>query len=129
MVTVCSVMWGHQDVNTLRGPFQNMSDRASMWNQICDGEPIAFSSFYFPVTTSILSFFDLWMLFSLSLFCVAGNALREDFSFRHTFSSEVAKLLKASPGQVVITHPEKFRSKYEPASHTLTVEVRISISV
>lgn len=53
----------------------------------------------------------------------AGNALREDFTFRHTFSSEVSKLLKASPGQIVIVQPEKFRSKYEPASHTLSVKV------
>lgn len=54
---------------------------------------------------------------------LAGNALREDFTFRHTFSSEVSKLLKASPGQIVIVQPEKFRSKYEPASHTLSVKV------
>lgn len=54
---------------------------------------------------------------------LAGNALREDFTFRHTFNSEVSKLLKASPGQIVIVQPEKFRSKYEPASHTLSVKV------
>lgn len=58
--------------------------------------------------------------------CVAGHALREDFTFRHTFSSEVSKLLKASAGQVVTAHPEKFRSKYEPASYTLTMKVRPS---
>nr|XP_061810161.1 protein disulfide-isomerase A4-like isoform X1 [Nerophis lumbriciformis] len=52
----------------------------------------------------------------------ACNSLREDFTFRHTFSAEVAKLLKASPGQVVIVQPEKFRSKYEPASRTLPVK-------
>lgn len=66
---------------------------------------------------------DTWLVFSLPSLCLAGNALREDFTFRHTFSSEVAKLLKASPGQVVISQPEKFRSKYEPASHTLAVKV------
>lgn len=58
--------------------------------------------------------------------CLTGNALREDFTFRHSFSAEVAKLLKASPGQIVILHPEKFRSKYEPSSHTLAVKVRFS---
>ncbi|XP_053268051.1 protein disulfide-isomerase A4 [Pleuronectes platessa] len=62
------------------------------------------------------------------IYIEACNALREDFTFRHTFSSEVAKLLKASPGQVVITQPEKFRSKYEPASHTLAVEESTSVS-
>ncbi|XP_019731099.1 protein disulfide-isomerase A4 isoform X1 [Hippocampus comes] len=58
----------------------------------------------------------------------ACNSLREDFTFRHTFSAEVAKLLKASPGQVVITQPEKFRSKYEPASHALPVKDSTSVS-
>lgn len=52
----------------------------------------------------------------------ACNSLREDFTFRHTFSSEVAKMLKASPGQIVVALPEKFHSKYEPASHILTVK-------
>ncbi|XP_061821458.1 protein disulfide-isomerase A4 [Nerophis lumbriciformis] len=58
----------------------------------------------------------------------ACNSLREDFAFRHTFSSEVAKLLKASPGHVIISQPEKFRSKYEPASRTLAVKVSTSVS-
>ena len=53
----------------------------------------------------------------------AGNSLREDFKFLHSFSSEVAKLVKGSPGQVVSVQPEKFRSKYEPASQTLTIQV------
>ncbi|XP_077365522.1 protein disulfide-isomerase A4 [Festucalex cinctus] len=58
----------------------------------------------------------------------ACNSLREDFTFRHTFSSDVAKLLKASPGQVVVAQPEKFRSKLEPASRTLPVEGSTSVS-
>ncbi|CAJ1082322.1 LOW QUALITY PROTEIN: protein disulfide-isomerase A4 [Xyrichtys novacula] len=58
----------------------------------------------------------------------ACNALREDFTFRHTFSADVMKLLKASPGQVVVVHPERFRSKYEPAQHTLTVKDSTSVS-
>ncbi|XP_068603841.1 protein disulfide-isomerase A4 [Brachionichthys hirsutus] len=52
----------------------------------------------------------------------ACNSLREDFTFRHTFSSEVAKLLKASPGDIVITQPERFHSKYEPASRTFAMK-------
>lgn len=60
---------------------------------------------------------------------LAGNALREDFTFRHTFSSDVSKLLKASPGEIVIVQPEKFRSKYEPASHTFAVKVLLTCSV
>ncbi|XP_076617878.1 protein disulfide-isomerase A4 [Chaetodon auriga] len=62
------------------------------------------------------------------IYIEACNALREDFTFRHTFSSEVSKLLKASPGQVVIVQPEKFRSKYEPASRTITVKDSTSVS-
>ncbi|XP_061522116.1 protein disulfide-isomerase A4 isoform X2 [Phycodurus eques] len=56
----------------------------------------------------------------------ACHSLREDFTFRHTFSSEVAKLLKVSPGQVVIAQPEKFRSKYEPALRTLPDSTSVS---
>uniref|UniRef100_A0A1A7WX11 Protein disulfide-isomerase A4 n=1 Tax=Iconisemion striatum TaxID=60296 RepID=A0A1A7WX11_9TELE len=58
----------------------------------------------------------------------ACNALREDFSFRHSFSTEVAKLLQVSPGQVVVLQPEKFHSKYEPASQKLTVKDSTSVS-
>ncbi|XP_007547928.1 protein disulfide-isomerase A4 isoform X1 [Poecilia formosa] len=58
----------------------------------------------------------------------ACNALREDFTFRHSFSSEVAKLLKASAGQIVIIQPEKFNSKYEPSSNKLTVKESTSVS-
>ncbi|XP_034416673.1 protein disulfide-isomerase A4 isoform X1 [Cyclopterus lumpus] len=56
------------------------------------------------------------------IYSEACNALREDFNFRHTFNSEVAKLLKASPGQIVMAQPERFGSKYETASHTLAVK-------
>uniref|UniRef100_A0A4W5LP81 Uncharacterized protein n=1 Tax=Hucho hucho TaxID=62062 RepID=A0A4W5LP81_9TELE len=60
------------------------------------------------------------------LYLEACHVLREDFKFLHTFSSDLAKLLKASPGQVVMVQPEKFRSKYEKASHTLTIKVSLS---
>lgn len=62
------------------------------------------------------------------LYIEACNSLREDFTFRHSFSSEVAKLLKASPGQIVIVQPEKFHSKYEPGSHKLSVKESTSVS-
>ncbi|XP_073686930.1 protein disulfide-isomerase A4 [Garra rufa] len=52
----------------------------------------------------------------------ACNSLREDYKFMHTFNNEVAKFLKASPGQVVMLQPEKFRSTHEPASHSLTIK-------
>ncbi|XP_068200117.1 protein disulfide-isomerase A4 [Antennarius striatus] len=56
------------------------------------------------------------------IFLEACNSLREDFNFRHTFNSDVAKYLKASPGEIVIAQPEKFHSKYEPASRTFAVK-------
>ncbi|CAB1349914.1 unnamed protein product [Coregonus sp. 'balchen'] len=62
------------------------------------------------------------------LYLEACNALREDFKFLHTFSSDVAKLLKASPSQVVMVHPEKFRSKYEKASYILTIKDSTEVS-
>lgn len=54
---------------------------------------------------------------------ILGNTLRDDYKFRHTFTNEIAKFLKASPGQVVMLKPEKFRSKHEPSSHTLNIKV------
>jgi len=77
-------------------------------------------------------FFKLWVIMDVwneTAVFLAGNLLREDFTFRHTFSAEVAKLLKASTGQIVVIHPEKFHSKHEPASHTLRVEVQCFISL
>ncbi|XP_028289856.1 protein disulfide-isomerase A4 [Gouania willdenowi] len=62
------------------------------------------------------------------LYIEACNALREDFTFRHTFTADVAKHLKAAVGQIVIAQPEKFRSKHEPSSYTLTVKDSTAVS-
>lgn len=82
---------------------------------------------YYAVWKSSLNESDLiftFNFFSNNLFSLhAGNSLRDDYKFMHTFNNEVAKFLKASPGQVVMLHSEKFRSKYEPASHSLTIKV------
>ncbi|KAL0618436.1 Protein disulfide-isomerase A4 [Plecturocebus cupreus] len=53
----------------------------------------------------------------------AANNLREDYKFHHTFSTEIAKFLKVSQGQLVVMQPEKFQSKYEPRSHVMDVQV------
>lgn len=53
----------------------------------------------------------------------SANSLREDYKFHHTFSNEIAKLLKASPGKLVVMQPEKFQSKYEPKMHVLNLKV------
>lgn len=52
----------------------------------------------------------------------AANNLREDYKFHHTFSTEIAKFLKASPGKLVMMQPEKFQSKYEPRSNVLDIQ-------
>ncbi|KAB0400431.1 hypothetical protein E2I00_006279, partial [Balaenoptera physalus] len=52
----------------------------------------------------------------------AANNLREDYKFHHTFSTEIAKFLKVSPGKLVIMQPEKFQSKYEPKSHVMDIQ-------
>ncbi|XP_007532784.2 protein disulfide-isomerase A4 [Erinaceus europaeus] len=52
----------------------------------------------------------------------AANSLREDYKLQHTFSTEVARFLKAAPGQLVVTQPEKFQSKFESRSHLLDIQ-------
>ncbi|KAM5205760.1 protein disulfide-isomerase A4 isoform 3-T3 [Hipposideros larvatus] len=52
----------------------------------------------------------------------AANNLREDYKFHHTFSTEIAKFLKASPGKLVIMQPEKFQSKYEPRINVMDIQ-------
>lgn len=53
----------------------------------------------------------------------SANNLREDYKFHHTFSTEIAKFLKVSPGKLVIMQPEKFQSKYEPRSNVMDIQV------
>lgn len=66
-------------------------------------------------------FSSLQLFIFLNLF--SANGLREDYKFHHTFSNEIAKLLKASPGKLVVMQPEKFQSKHEPKMHVLDLKV------
>ncbi|XP_006887338.1 PREDICTED: protein disulfide-isomerase A4-like [Elephantulus edwardii] len=52
----------------------------------------------------------------------AANSLREDFRLHHTFSADVAKFLKVAPGTLVVAHPERFQSRFEPKSHVMNVQ-------
>ncbi|KAM9308252.1 protein disulfide-isomerase A4 [Gastrophryne carolinensis] len=52
----------------------------------------------------------------------AANALREDFTFYHTFSTDIENFLKVTSGQVVVMHPERFQSKHEPQKHTFKIK-------
>ncbi|KAG7262942.1 hypothetical protein CRUP_008722 [Coryphaenoides rupestris] len=65
---------------------------------------------------------------AFEIYMEACNSLREDFKFLHSFSADVAKLLKASPGQVILVQAEKFRSKHEPSSRTLSVKESTAVS-
>ncbi|XP_041924295.1 protein disulfide-isomerase A4 [Alosa sapidissima] len=65
---------------------------------------------------------------ALEVYMEACNVLRDDYKFRHTFSSDVAKFLKASSGHVVMMQPEKFRSKHEPESKSLAIKDSTSSS-
>ncbi|XP_030121142.2 protein disulfide-isomerase A4 isoform X2 [Taeniopygia guttata] len=56
------------------------------------------------------------------LYQEAANGLREDYKFHHTFSNEIGKLLKVSPGKLVVMQPEKFQSKHEPKMHVLNLK-------
>uniref|UniRef100_A0A8D0H6K6 Protein disulfide-isomerase n=1 Tax=Sphenodon punctatus TaxID=8508 RepID=A0A8D0H6K6_SPHPU len=59
---------------------------------------------------------------------IIANTLREDYKFHHTFSSEIAKFLKVSPGKLVVMHPERFQSKYEPKMHFFDFKVSTDMS-
>jgi len=78
----------------------------------------AVSAFQSEAVSSLLDDFS----FSLTLF-FSANGLREDYKFHHTFSNEIAKLLKTSPGKLVVMQPEKFQSKHEPKMHVLDLKV------
>ncbi|XP_077977959.1 protein disulfide-isomerase A4-like [Glandiceps talaboti] len=47
----------------------------------------------------------------------AGNNLRDDFKFGHTFDKDSMDHYKVKPGSVVVFVPERFHSKYEPKRH------------
>jgi len=50
---------------------------------------------------------------ALSTYQDAGNRLRSEFEFRHTFDDDVITHLGASPGDILLFHPQRFQSKFE----------------
>ncbi|KAM5156902.1 protein disulfide-isomerase A4 [Mantella aurantiaca] len=56
----------------------------------------------------------------------AANALREDFKLYHTFSPDISNFLKVPAGQIVVMHPERFQSKYEPKMYSFKIKDTIS---
>ncbi|CAM9548969.1 protein disulfide-isomerase A4 [Lampetra fluviatilis] len=59
---------------------------------------------------------------ALQLFQETGNNVREEFKFYHTFEENIKNHLKAVDGQVVVLHPERFQSKYEPKQYTFDIQ-------
>uniref|UniRef100_A0A8C8R4S2 Protein disulfide-isomerase A4 n=1 Tax=Pelusios castaneus TaxID=367368 RepID=A0A8C8R4S2_9SAUR len=70
----------------------------------------------------IIGIFNGEMDKAYQLYQDAANALREDYKFHHTFSSEIAKFLKVTPGKLVVMQPEKFQSKHEPKMNVLDLK-------
>ncbi|CAM2105844.1 unnamed protein product [Caretta caretta] len=70
----------------------------------------------------IIGIFNGEMDKAYQLYQDAANGLREDYKFHHTFSSEIAKFLKVTPGKLVVMQPEKFQSKHEPKMNILDLK-------
>nr|CAB3264750.1 protein disulfide-isomerase A4-like [Phallusia mammillata] len=58
---------------------------------------------------------------TLQLYQDAGNSLRSEYEFHHTYSEDVMALIGASVGEIVLFHPERFHSKFEEKSYKLKI--------
>jgi len=58
---------------------------------------------------------------ALEVYQQVGNTLRSQYEFHHTFSSEICSDLGASIGEVIMFHPERFQSQFEPKSFKMPV--------
>lgn len=61
-------------------------------------------------------------------FVDAAHTLREDYKPQHSFSADLARFLKVTPGQLLVMQPEKFRSKFEPPRHVLDIKASTEIA-
>jgi len=57
----------------------------------------------------------------LEVYQDAGNKLRSEFEFRHTFDENVMKDFGVSVGDVLLFHPERFHSKFEKKRYKLAM--------
>ncbi|CAK8694525.1 unnamed protein product [Clavelina lepadiformis] len=58
---------------------------------------------------------------ALETFQVAGNSLRSEYNFHHTFVGDVMKDIGAQVGDIKLFHPERFQSKYEKKEYKLKI--------
>ncbi|XP_067414631.1 protein disulfide-isomerase A4-like [Emydura macquarii macquarii] len=70
----------------------------------------------------IIGIFNGEMDKAYQLYQDTAEVLRGDYKFRHTFSSEIAKFLKVTPGKLVVMQPEIFQSKHEPKMNVLDLK-------
>ncbi|XP_077347993.1 protein disulfide-isomerase A4 [Lithobates pipiens] len=70
----------------------------------------------------VLGIFNEDQKIEFGIYQDSANALREDFKLYHTFNTDIANFLKASAGQIVVMHPDRFQSKYEPKMHSLKIK-------
>ncbi|XP_022080080.1 protein disulfide-isomerase A4-like [Acanthaster planci] len=66
---------------------------------------------------SIVGFFKTEEENLYKAYLEAGNDLREDYRFGHTFDHQLMNQYKVNPNSIVIFMPERFQSKYEPKRH------------
>ncbi|XP_038077413.1 protein disulfide-isomerase A4-like [Patiria miniata] len=66
---------------------------------------------------SIVGFFKTEEEDLYKTYLEAGNDLREDYRFGHTFDHQLMANYKVNPNSIVIFMPERFQSKYEPKRH------------
>ena len=62
----------------------------------------------------ILGFFENDEDKLLETYYAANNDLRDDYKFGHTFDAAAKKRFNIKKSSIIMVHPEKFRSTYEP---------------
>uniref|UniRef100_H2YJI5 Protein disulfide-isomerase n=1 Tax=Ciona savignyi TaxID=51511 RepID=H2YJI5_CIOSA len=58
---------------------------------------------------------------NLEIYQDAGNSLRSEYTFHHTFEADVMTEIGCQSGEIVLFHPERFHSKYEKKSYKYAV--------
>ena len=73
----------------------------------------------------ILGFFENDADKLLETYYEANNDLRDDYKFIHTFDPAAKKQFGIKKSSIILMHPEKFQSKYEPKHHVFKVKFRL----
>ncbi|XP_072268072.1 protein disulfide-isomerase A4 [Pyxicephalus adspersus] len=70
----------------------------------------------------VLGIFNNHQKKEFELYQDSANALREDFKLYHTFRTDIANFLQVPAGQIVVMHPDRFQSKYEPKLYSFEIK-------